>query len=240
MDKNYDYYNKNASISIVKRLYPYLHGMRYRIIVSLILLAFAKLATVGSPIILKYIIDGLDSRNIVLILPLGLLLSYGILLLLSSLFNELRDAIFAKVRYRSMHLISINVFKHLHNLDLNFHLERNIGGISRDIDRGAQSTSTLLSILVFSILPSFFEVLLITGILLFNYDIFFVIVSLVTVLIYLVLTLMITTWRMQYRYKMNDMDSIAKTQAIDSLINYETVKYFSNEEFEFNRYEKNY
>ncbi len=239
LDKShYDYDNKSANISIVKRLYPYLYSMRYRILLSLFLLMFAKLASVGSPIILKDIIDSLDSRNIVLVLPLGLLLSYGILLLLSSLFNELRDAVFAKVRYRSMHLISINVFKHLHNLDLNFHLERKIGGISRDIDRGAQSTSTLLSILVFSIFPSLFEVLLIAGILFFNYDIFFVITSLVTVFIYLVLTFMITTWRMKYRYEMNDMDSIAKTCAIDSLINYETVKYFSNEEFEFNRYEK--
>ncbi len=234
---NYDYNNQNASISILKRLYPYLHSMRYRILLSLFLLVLAKLASVGSPLVLKDIIDSLDSKNIVLILPLGLLISYGGLWLFSSLFNELRDAVFAKVRYRAMRLISVNVFKHLHNLEINFHLDRKIGGISRDIDRGAQSTSTLLSILVFNILPSILEVLLITGILLFNYDIFFVFVSLTTVTIYLILTFMITTWRMKYRYEMNDMDSIAQTCAIDSLINYETVKCFSNEEFEFNRYE---
>jgi ATP-binding cassette subfamily B protein len=155
----------------------------------------------------------------------------------SSLFNELRDAIFAKVRYHAMHLIALGVFKHLHTLDLSFHLDRRIGGITRDIDRGTQSVSTLLSIFVFNILPSFFEICLVIGLLWINYDFFFAGISLATVVFYIGLTLAITTWRMKYRYQMNDMQSEANTNAVDSLINYETVKYFNQEEFEVKRYE---
>lgn len=233
--KEYD--KKKANITILKRLYPYLSTYYYRILLALSLLIFAKMAAVGTPLILKEIIDHLENPNILLLLPLGLLLAYGSFWLLSSLFNELRDAVFAKVRYGAMREISLHVFKHLHQLDLGFHLDRRIGGISRDIDRGAQSVSTLLSILIFNILPSLFEVALVVGILLFNYDIFFAIVSLSTVVVYLVLTLSITGWRMKYRYQMNDMSSEANTCAVDSLLNYETVKHFNAEDFEINRYQ---
>lgn len=232
-----EYDAKKADIKILKRLLPYLVAMRYRIAVTLLLLALAKLAMVASPLILKEIIDRLDDPNIVLVLPLGWLLAYGAFWLLSSLFNELRDAVFSRVRYRAMNLISLHVFKHLHKLDLDFHLERRIGGISRDITRGAQSVSTLLAILVFNILPSLFEVSLVIGLLLIKYDILFTIVSLITVVAYLVFTLMITQWRMKYRYQMNDLESEANTCAVDSLINYETVKYFNAENFEVNRYQ---
>jgi len=231
----YDF--KTRDIKVLKKLMPYLLKMRVRVALATLFLIFAKLANVAVPVVLKEIVDSLDQTNVLLILPLGMLFAYGALRLASSLFNELRDAIFAKVRYHAMHLIALGVFKHLHTLDLSFHLNRRIGGITRDIDRGTQSVSTLLSIFVFNILPSFFEICLVIGILWVNYDVFFASISLVTVVLYIGLTLAITTWRMKYRYQMNDMQSEANTNAVDSLINYETVKYFNQEDFEVNRYD---
>ena len=231
----YDF--KTQDIKVLKKLLPYLLAMRTRVILATLFLISAKLANVAVPIVLKDIVDSLDQSNMVLILPVSLLFAYGLLRLSSSLFNELRDAVFAKVRYHAMHLIALGVFKHLHTLDLSFHLDRRIGGITRDIDRGTQSVSTLLSIFVFNILPSFFEICLVIGVLWVNYDVFFAGISLATVVFYIGLTLAITTWRMKYRYQMNDMQSEANTNAVDSLINYETVKYFNREEFEVNRYQ---
>ncbi|SMN15457.1 Lipid A export ATP-binding/permease protein MsbA [uncultured Candidatus Thioglobus sp.] len=231
----YDF--KTQDMKVLRKLLPYLLAMRTRVIFATLFLIAAKLANVAVPVVLKGIVDTLDQTNAVLILPLGLLFAYGLLRLSSSLFNELRDAIFAKVRYHAMHLIALGVFKHLHTLDLSFHLDRRIGGITRDIDRGTQSVSTLLSIFVFNILPSFFEICLVIGLLWINYDVFFAGISLATVVFYIGLTLAITTWRMKYRYQMNDMQSEANTNAVDSLINYETVKYFNREDFEVKRYE---
>ncbi|WPE18407.1 ABCB family ABC transporter ATP-binding protein/permease [Candidatus Thioglobus autotrophicus] len=231
----YDF--KTQDVKVLKKLLPYLLAMRTRVILATLFLISAKLANVAVPIVLKDIVDSLDQTNMVLILPVSLLFAYGLLRLSSSLFNELRDAVFAKVRYHAMHLIALGVFKHLHTLDLSFHLDRRIGGITRDIDRGTQSVSTLLSIFVFNILPSFFEICLVIGVLWINYDVFFAGISLATVVFYIGLTLAITTWRMKYRYQMNDMQSEANTNAVDSLINYETVKYFNREEFEVNRYQ---
>ncbi len=234
--KAYDF--KTRDILVLKKLWPYLLKMRARVLWALGFLILAKVANVGVPVVLKEIVDSLDQAQAVLVLPLGLLFAYGALRLLSSLFNELRDAIFAKVRYSAMHQIALGVFKHLHTLDLSFHLDRRIGGITRDIDRGTQSVSTLLSIFVFNILPVVFEIALVVGILWVNYDIFFALVSLLTVGFYILLTIKITTWRMQYRYEMNDMQSEANTNAVDSLINYETVKYFNQEDFEIKRYDQ--
>ncbi len=233
--KAYDF--KTRDIKVLKKLLPYLLKMRTRVILATLFLISAKLANVAVPLVLKEIVDALDQTNVLLVLPLGLLFAYGALRLASSLFNELRDAIFAKVRYHAMHLIALGVFKHLHALDLSFHLDRRIGGITRDIDRGTQSVSTLLSIFVFNIIPSFFEICLVIGVLWVNYDVFFAGISLATVVFYVGLTLAITTWRMKYRYQMNDMQSEANTNAVDSLINYETVKYFNREDFEVNRYD---
>ena len=230
----YDF--KTRDIKVLKKLLPYLVKMRARVIWAVSFLMLAKLANVAVPLALKEIVDSLDQTNLVLILPIGMLLAYGLLRLASSLFNELRDAIFAKVRYHAMNLIALGVFKHLHTLDLSFHLDRRIGGITRDIDRGTQSVSTLLSIFVFNILPSLFEICLVIGILWLNYNLLFAGVSLLTVVFYVVLTFAITTWRMKYRYQMNDMQSEANTNAVDSLINYETVKYFNQEKFEVDRY----
>ncbi|BBB23486.1 ABC transporter ATP-binding protein [Isorropodon fossajaponicum endosymbiont JTNG4] len=234
--KAYDF--KTRDIKVLKKLLPYLLKMRVRVILATLFLIAAKFANVAVPVVLKEIVDSLDQTNLLLILPLGLLFAYGALRLASSLFNELRDAIFARVRYHAMHLIALGVFKHLHTLDLSFHLDRRIGGITRDIDRGTQSVSTLLSIFVFNIIPSFFEICLVIGILWLNYDIFFAGISLLTVVFYVGFTLAITTWRMKYRYQMNDMQSEANTNAVDSLINYETVKYFNQEDFEVNRYDE--
>lgn len=233
--KAYDF--KTRDIKVLKKLWPYLIKMRVRVFLALGFLILAKFANVGIPIILKEIVDSLDQPNTMLVMPLSLLFAYGLLRLSSSLFNELRDAVFAKVRYHAMHLIALGVFKHLHTLDLSFHLDRRIGGITRDIDRGTQSVSTLLSIFVFNILPSLFEILLVIGLLWISYDVFFAGVSLMTVVFYIGLTLAITTWRMKYRYQMNDMQSQANTNAVDSLINYETVKYFNQEKFEIERYD---
>ncbi len=233
--KAYDF--KTRDIKVLKKLWPYLVKMRVRVFLALGFLILAKFANVGIPIILKEIVDSLDQPNTMLVMPLGLLFAYGLLRLSSSLFNELRDAVFAKVRYHAMHLIALGVFKHLHTLDLSFHLDRRIGGITRDIDRGTQSVSTLLSIFVFNILPSLFEILLVIGLLWISYDVFFAGVSLMTVVFYIGLTLAITTWRMKFRYQMNDMQSQANTNAVDSLINYETVKYFNQENFEIERYD---
>jgi ATP-binding cassette subfamily B protein len=231
----YDF--KTRDIKVLRKLLPYLLKMRTRVIWATLFLIAAKLANVAVPVVLKEIVDSLDQTNVLMILPLGMLFAYGGLRLASSLFNELRDAIFAKVRYHAMHLIALGVFKHLHTLDLSFHLDRRIGGITRDIDRGTQSVSTLLSIFVFNIIPSFFEICLVIGLLWINYDSFFALISLLTVVFYIALTLAITTWRMKYRYQMNDMQSEANTNAVDSLINYETVKYFNREDFEVNRYD---
>ena len=193
--KAYDF--KTQDVKVLKKLLPYLLAMRTRVILATLFLISAKLANVAVPVVLKEIVDSLDQTNIVLVLPLGLLFAYGLLRLSSSLFNELRDAVFAKVRYHAMHLIALGVFKHLHTLDLSFHLDRRIGGITRDIDRGTQSVSTLLSIFVFNILPSFFEICLVIGVLWINYDVFFAGISLATVAFYIGLTLAITTWRME-------------------------------------------
>lgn len=228
---------KVSDIKVLKKLFPYFHKMRYRILFALSFLLLAKVANVGIPLALKEIVDSLDSSQQILVLPLGMLIAYGVLRLTSSLFNELRDAVFAKVRYQTMSEVAVSVFRHLHNLDLSFHLDRKIGSISRDIDRGTNSISTLLSILIFNIFPSIFEVTLVVGILLFYYDWIIAITALSTVIIYVVLTLNITKWRMKYRYEMNDTQSEANNTALDSLINYETVKYFNQEENEILKYQ---
>ncbi len=234
--KAYDF--KTRDIKVLKKLFPYLLKMRIRVILAMLFLIVAKFANVAVPVVLKEIVDVLNQTNILLILPLGLLFAYGALRLASSLFNELRDAIFVRVRYHIMRLIAISVFKHLHTLDLSFHLDRRIGGITRDVDRGTQSVSTLLSIFVFNIIPAFFEICLVIGVLWFNYDIFFAGISLLTVVFYVGFTLAITNWRMKYRYQMNDMQSEANMNAVDSLINYETVKYFNQEDAEVHRYDE--
>ncbi len=218
-------------------LLPYLWEFKWRVIAAFTLLILAKLANVSVPLILKEIIDALDQPRALLTLPALLLLGYGLLRLCSTLFGELRDAIFAKVTQRAIRRAAIKVFMHLHALSLRFHLQRQTGGVSRDIERGTRGISFLLNFMLFSILPTLLEIGLVMGILLTRYDVWFTIIIFATLGAYIGLTLVVTEWRMIFRRTMNDMDSKANTQAIDSLLNYETVKYFSNESWEAQRYD---
>ncbi len=223
----------------LRNMLPFLWDYRGRALFALGCLVLAKLANVGIPLLLKQIVDSLEkSEQTVLVLPLFLLLGYGALRLGSSLFNELRDAIFARVRYRAMRNLSNRVLNHLHELSLRFHLERQTGAISRDLERGTRSVSTILNYMVFSILPMLVEFSLVAVVLLTQYDIVFTLVTFGTVAVYVGFTLAITEWRMEYRHVMNRLDSQANNQAFDSLINYETVKYFGNEPLELQRFDE--
>jgi len=226
-------------LKTLRALAPFLWAWRGRVLLSLGFLVLAKLANVGIPLVLKDIVDSLDlTRQSLLVLPLSLLAMYGLLRLASSLFNELRDALFARVRHGAMRSVSLKVLQHLHQLSLRYHLERKTGGLSRDIDRGTRSVSSLMNYMVFSILPTLVEIALVAIILLSRYDVWFAVVTFVSVAIYIVFTMTVTEWRMKYRISMNKYDSMANTQAIDSLLNYETVKYFGNEEYELRRYDE--
>ena len=225
-----------TDIKTLKSLAPFLWEYRGRVALALAALVLAKVANVGIPLVLKEIVDALDQNDVTLVLPLAFLLGYGALRLASSLFNEMRDSVFARVRHGAMRKVSIRVLQHLHNLSLRFHLERKTGGISRDIERGTRSVSSLLNYMVFSILPTLVEVTLIAGILLGKYSVWFAAITFGCVVLYIYFTFRITEWRMKYRVQMNSSDSRANTQAIDSLINYETVKYFGNEGHELARY----
>jgi ATP-binding cassette, subfamily B, heavy metal transporter len=217
-------------------LLPYLWQYKTRVILALSLLIFAKFANVSIPLVLKGIVDGLDPKHAPLVLPLSLVLSYGALRLCASVFGEMRDAVFAKVTQGAIRKVAMQVFEHLHRLSLRFHLERQTGGMSRDIDRGTKGISFLLNFTLFNILPTLVEILLVAGILLKKYDVWFSVITFGTIVLYIVFTLGITEWRMHFRRTMNDMDSKANTRAVDSLLNYETVKYFNNERWEADRY----
>jgi ATP-binding cassette subfamily B protein len=217
---------------------PFLWEYRGRALIALGSLVLAKVANVGVPVVLKEIVDVMEqSAGRELVLPLALLLAYGLLKLCSSLFNELRDAVFARVRYHAMRRLSTRVLKHLHGLSLRFHLERKTGAISRDLERGTRSISSILNYMVFSILPMTVEFTLVALILLTRYDILFTLVTFGTVAVYIAFTLAVTEWRMEYRLAMNRQESEANGQALDSLINYETVKYFGNEPLELERFD---
>ncbi len=224
----------------IATLLPYLWEFKGRVIIALLCLGIAKVATVWVPLVLKDIVDALDRSQVsVIALPLGLLLAYGLLRLASSAFGELRDVVFAKVTQRAIRRVALKVFRHLHALSLRFHLERQTGGISRDIERGTRGISFLLSFMLFNILPTLAEIALVALILLLNYDARFALVTVGTIVVYIAYTLVVTEWRMKYRRQMNELDSRANTRAIDSLLNYETVKYFGNEDFEARRYDAN-
>jgi ATP-binding cassette, subfamily B, heavy metal transporter len=228
-----------ADMKTLRSLVPFLWEYRGRVLFSLLFLILAKMANVGIPLVLKHIVDHLDvAGGKALVLPLLLLLLYGVLKLASSLFNELRDSLFARVRHGATRSVSFKALEHLHRLSLRFHLERKTGGLSRDIERGTSSVSSLLNYMVFSLLPTLVEIIMIAGILLARYDVWFAVITFAAVTIYIVFTMKVTEWRMKYRVKMNALDSRASSQAIDSLLNYETVKYFGNEAFELRRYDE--
>jgi len=222
----------------IKALLPYLWEFKRRVALALTLLIFAKFANVAVPLALKGIVDSLSLKDALLALPIALLAGYGLLRFSATLFGELRDAVFAKVTQRAVRRVALKVFSHLHSLSLRFHLERQTGGVSRDIERGSRGISFLLQFMLFNILPTFVEIALVAAILLINYDVWFAVVTFVTLAIYVVFTLVVTEWRMVFRRTMNDSDSKANTRAIDSLLNYETVKYFGNEGWEARRYDE--
>ncbi|MET0087816.1 MAG: ABC transporter ATP-binding protein/permease [Sedimenticola sp.] len=222
----------------LRGMLPYLWDYRGRALLALVCLVLAKMANVGIPLVLKEIVDGLEqSEQTLLVLPVFLLVAYGVLKIGSSLFNELRDVVFARVRYHAMRRLSTQVLSHLHNLSLRFHLERKTGAISRDLERGTRSVSTILNYMVFSIMPMLVEFALVAAVLLTQYDIVFTLVTFGTVAIYVAFTLAVTEWRMDYRLQMNRLESESNGQALDSLINYETVKYFGNEKLELDRFD---
>ncbi|KPC50541.1 ABCB family ABC transporter ATP-binding protein/permease [Amantichitinum ursilacus] len=223
----------------LRALLPYLWQYKVRVITAMLLLVAAKVANVGVPLVLKRIVDALGvTPHTAVLLPLGLVLAYGALRLCASVFGELRDAVFAKVTQGAIRRVALQVFDHLHALSLRFHLERQTGGMTRDIDRGSKGIAFLLNFTLFNILPTLVEIVLVALILLKKYDWYFAAITFGTIVIYIAFTLGITEWRMVHRRTMNNMDSEASTRAVDSLLNYETVKYFGNERWESERYDK--
>ena len=219
-------------------LLPYLWQYRGRMLLAISCLVGAKLANVGVPLVFKEMIDGMSPNQQLLALPVGLLLLYGALRFSTSLFTELREIFFARVTQQAVRRIALEVFRHLHALSLRFHLERQTGGVSRDIERGTRSISALISYTLYSILPTLVEVGLVLGILIVQYDATFALITAVSLTAYIVFTVLLSNWRIGIRRAMNDTDSAANTRAVDSLLNYETVKYFNNEEYEAQRYDE--
>jgi len=227
----------------IGRLLPYLWAYRWRVGLALACLVAAKFANVGVPLVLKRIVDALDVKpgdaHAALVVPVALLVAYGLLRVGVTLFTELREVIFARVTQDASRTITLQVFRHLFSLSLRFHLERQMGGMSRDIERGSQGISSLISYTLYSILPTLVEITLVIGYLLLHYDASFATIALVALVLYVAYTVRVTEWRTKFRRQMNEQDSRASTKAIDALINYETVKYFNNEDFEARRYNEN-
>lgn len=229
-----------VSWQTLRALVPYLLEYKVRISLALACLVAAKLASVGLPFILKYLVDGLSVQGgaaATLALPLGLLLAYGTLRLANVLFGEIRDTLFGRVTERAMRRIGLQVFKHLHGLDLAFHLDRRTGGLSRDIERGNSGISFLLRFMVFNIVPTLLEVCMVLAILLINYDIGFALITFFAIVIYVAFSIWATEWRTGYVRDANKAESASSARSVDSLLNFETVKYFGNEQYEANCYD---
>jgi len=229
----------SGDIGVVRRLLPYLWEFRGRVLLALLFLIGAKLANISVPLVMKRIVDGLTGPAAIVAIPVTMLVAYGLLRLSSTAFNELRDVVFVKVAQRAMRRVALEVFHHLHALSLRFHLERQTGGLTRDIERGTRGISTLLSFMVFSVLPTVLEMALVTGFLVYQFDVWFGVITVAAIVLYVALTFVISEWRTKHRRQMNEMDSKANTKAVDSLLNYETVKYFGNEGYEARRYDDN-
>ena len=232
-----------AEGAALRRLLPYLWAYKWRVMAALLFMVAAKLANVGVPLLLKRLVDALDVKpgdaSALLVVPVGLLLAYGALRFSTSLFTELRDLVFAKATQGAARSIALATFRHLHALSLRFHLERQTGGMTRDIERGVRSTESLVSYSLYSILPTLIEMLLVLGILAFTFDWGFAAITAVALVCYITFTVKVTEWRTQFRRAANVQDSAAHTKAVDALLNYETVKYFNNEDFEARRYDEN-
>jgi len=228
--------------STVQRLLPYLWRYRWRVGLALSFMIAAKLSNVGVPLLLKHLVDDLDikpgSAQALLVVPLGLLLAYGALRFSTSMFTEARELIFAKATEGTARSISLQVFRHLHQLSLRFHLERQTGGMTRDIERGTRAVHSLISYSLYSILPTLIEVTLVLSLLAVKFDAWFAGITVAALVVYIAFTVWVTEWRTKFRRQLNELDSVAHSRAIDSLLNYETVKYFNNETFEATRYDE--
>jgi len=222
----------------IRELLPYLWQYKGRVLAALACLVAAKIANVGVPLVMKEVVDKLDRDTALLSVPLLLLVAYGLLRVSTTAFTELREFLFAKVTQRAVRSIALKVFRHLHALSLRFHLARQTGGLTRDVERGQRGISTLIQYALFSILPTAVEIALVCGILIARYDWTFIAITVGALVSYVIFTILVTEWRTHFRRQMNELDSKANTRAIDSLLNYETVKYFGNEEWEARRYDE--
>ena len=227
----------------LRRLLPYLWRYRWRVGTALAFLIAAKVANVGVPVLLKNLVDAMSIQpgdvRALLVVPVGLVVAYGALRLCTSLFTELRELIFAKATEGTARMISLQVFRHLHALSLRFHLERQTGGMTRDIERGTRAVHSLISYSLYSIFPTLVEVAMVLTLLAVKFDAGFAGITVAALVVYIAFTITVTEWRTQFRRQMNELDSSAHSRAIDSLLNYETVKYFNNEAFEAQRYDEN-
>lgn len=227
---------------IIRDLLPYLFAYKIRVALAIACLVAAKFANLGIPIVLKRLIDALDFKDsttaTLMAIPIGLIVGYGLLRFSASLFTELREVFFARVTQHAVRQIALEVFQHLHALSLRFHLGRQTGGVSRDIERGTRAIQSLVSYSLYNIFPTIIEFVLVLGYFAFFYDFIFAAITLAALIVYIVFTIIVTEWRTHLRRTMNDMDSRANQKAIDSLLNYETVKYFGNESFEARRYDE--
>jgi len=226
----------------VKRLLPYLWTYKWRVLAALTFMVGAKLANVSVPLLLKDLIDAMSFKpndpQAILVVPVAMLVTYGVLRLSVSAFTELRELVFAKATQGAARQIALETFEHLHGLSLRFHLERQTGGMTRDIERGVRGIESLISYSLYSVVPTLIEVALVLGILAVKFDVWFAGITLTALVLYIIFTIGVTEWRTQYRRMANEFDSAAHTKAVDSLLNYETVKYFNNEGFEAARYDK--
>lgn len=225
---------------VIKLLWPYLLEYKGRVALAMSCLIVAKLASVGLPFILKDVVDTLDANKTAqtLSVPIGLVLAYGAVRLLTVITGEIRDTLFGRVTERAIRRLGLAVFDHLHRLDLDFHLERRTGGLSRDIERGTSGVSFLMRFMVFNIVPTLLEIAMVIGIFFFNYGVAFASITFISVLAYIWFSVIATEWRTEYVRDAAKADSLSNTRAIDSLLNYETVKYFNNEKYESERYDQ--
>jgi len=234
---------ERSDLSTLARLFPYLWHYKWRVILALLFMVGAKVANVGVPVLLKHLVDAMTLKpgdpRALLVVPAALLLGYGLLRFSTSLFTELRELVFAKATEGASRRISLEVFRHLHALSLRFHLERQTGGMTRDIERGTQAVHSLISYSLYSIVPTIIELVLVLSILSVRFDLWFAVITGVALVFYIFFTVTVTEWRTQFRRTMNELGSKAQTRAVDSLLNYETVKYFNNEDFEARRYDEN-
>ncbi len=234
---------KASDWGTLQRLFPYLWAYKWRVIAALSLMIGAKVANVGVPLLLKTLVDTMSPKpgevSAVLVVPVALLVAYAALRLSTSLFAELRDLVFAKATEGAARSISLGVFRHLHAMSLRFHLDRQTGGMTRDIERGTRAVHSLVSYSLYSIIPTLIEVGLVLTLLAVKFDVWFAGITVIALVLYISFTITMTEWRTQFRKRMNELDSKAHTRAIDSLLNFETVKYFNNEEFEALRYDDN-